>query len=573
MKQTLIVVPLFCLLMAILYLFTPVSPEQITHETFIPADASIVLTQYDLKRRLNEFKNSPLGHTLTQLDFDRIGTELGFSVADIDQWRRLAEEVVGGYQNPVVQTLIGSEFSLAMRPFTLNGSGDVDRQVLNNLLLVSRPGTDARLLDVAARSGITGGNTSRVSYGNHTIVRMDLESDQRLSMARVKDILLMSLSEQILRNSLDLYDKRKGGLLENDDYRTNIGRFDGASFIGYVDFTEIFKTLNQASQRLTLNDDYLLIDQQRLRQYRSGLFGAWRDEGGIVDKALISFDPELIDQRTKALLARELSPPSNYRKLSRDTIIYHWTNQFDAGVLLDYLDESAHQPGSDGQKELIDQIREVTGLSVEQIVDLFDNDLTLAVRALDPGQLVPLPRFLLSVRSKDSARLKQVVDTLIAHFNVPVQRKMMGQTELITWGGVVGIGAVLPSLLFGPDSIIISSNRQQIRRFLGEDRKQSLIETEQFKAMSPHFMQPSHAATYLDFAKTTQMLQEMISWGGTMLAIKDRELARKSKILIDELIHPVLDGLAMYAVIGSRKYIEGSSIIYESRTIIADGNQ
>ena len=69
------------------------------------------------------------------------------------------------------------------------------------------------------------------------------------------------------------------------------------------------------------------------------------------------------------------------------------------------------------------------------------------------------------------------------------------------------------------------------------------------------------------------MLQEMVSWGGTMLAIKDKELARKSKVLIDDLVNPLLEGLAMYAVIGSRKYHEGSAIVFESTTYLDNGTQ
>lgn len=573
MKQALIVVPLFFLLLAILYLFTPVFPEKLSHEAFIHRDAPIVLTQYELNKRVDELKNSPLGQNISQLNYDLIAAELGFSPADVEEWRRLVNEVIDAYENPLVQVLIGSEFSLAMWPFALDPAGSVGDQIQNNLLLVSRPSKDARLLDLAAWTGIAGTGTYKVTYGNHTIIRVNLENDQRLCAVRVKNHVVMSLNEQVLRNSLDLYDNNQGGLLDNKTYQANIGGFPGASFIGYIDFAYLFGSINQASRLLAQDDDYALIDEAQVQHYRSGLFGAWRDESGIVDKAVISFDPAQIDTRTKALLGRELSTPSNHRKLSRDTIIYHWTNLFDAGVLLDYLDESEQQPGGAERQQVIDQIAEVTGLSLEQIIDLFDNDLTLAVRALDEQQLVPLPRFLLSVKSRDAARLKQVAETLIDYFAIPVQRKMMGRTELITWGGVAGMGAVLPSLLFGPESIIISSNRQQIRRFLGTEQKQGLTETERFKSMKPHIMLPSHAVTYLDFAETTRMLQEMISWGGTMLALKDRELAGKSKILIDELIHPLLDGLAMYSAIGSRKYIDGSTIVYESRTLIEHGNK
>jgi len=65
----------------------------------------------------------------------------------------------------------------------------------------------------------------------------------------------------------------------------------------------------------------------------------------------------------------------------------------------------------------------------------------------------------------------------------------------------------------------------------------------------------------------------MVSWGGTTLAIKDRELARKSKVLIDDLINPLLEGLSMYSIIGSRKYVEGSTIVFESYTHLDHGNQ
>ena len=58
-----------------------------------------------------------------------------------------------------------------------------------------------------------------------------------------------------------------------------------------------------------------------------------------------------------------------------------------------------------------------------------------------------------------------------------------------------------------------------------------------------------------------------------MLAIKDRELARKSKVLIDDLVNPVLEGLAMYSIIGSRKHHEGNTIVFESFTHLDNGSQ
>jgi hypothetical protein len=63
------------------------------------------------------------------------------------------------------------------------------------------------------------------------------------------------------------------------------------------------------------------------------------------------------------------------------------------------------------------------------------------------------------------------------------------------------------------------------------------------------------------------LVKEVFSWIGTMIAIQDREAAQRSKILIDKLINPLLDGLAMYSTIGMRSYTEQDSIIIESKVL------
>ena len=138
---------------------------------------------------------------------------------------------------------------------------------------------------------------------------------------------------------------------------------------------------------------------------------------------------------------------------------------------------------------------------------------------------------------------------------------------------IIGIGSVLPALSFSDDAVIVSSNSAQIRNYIGPERKKSLAESPTFMEMGQDVLKPSQSISYLDFARTTEMTQELVSWGGTMLAIKDRELARKSKVLIDDLINPLLEGLAMYSIIGHRKYYEGNTIVFESFTRLDNGTE
>ena len=93
MKQAIIVVPLFLLLLAILYLFIPVLPDQVTHESFISSDAHIVISQYDLQERIAEFGSSPLGRTIADLRYDVVGREMGLSDEEIRKFLKIKDEI------------------------------------------------------------------------------------------------------------------------------------------------------------------------------------------------------------------------------------------------------------------------------------------------------------------------------------------------------------------------------------------------------------------------------------------------------------------------------------------------
>ena len=573
MKQAIIVVPLFLLLLAILYLFIPVFPDRVSHESFISGDAHIVISQYDLQDRIAELGSSPLGRTIADLRYEVVGKEMGLSDDEIRRFLKLKDDIKKNYQNPLVQMLVGKEVSIALLPFSDHEALDFVEQITDHLLVISRPSQNARLMDVATWAISSDERIATVRYGTHTITRFNLEDARRLSVARVRDVVVMSLNEKVLRQSLDLYDGDRQGLRESEEYQSKIDHFDGASFVGYFNFAGLPDLVNRAIQESPSdNERLLLIDKEKVEAYQSAIFGAWSEENTIIDKAVISFDPKLLDEQPNSKMLSKAGLPQSFKRVSQDTIIYHWSNQFSPKTILGMLGQDPSLSDAT-ETQFVGELSKITGLTADQLFDLFDNDLTLAVRGINEDQLVPMPRFLLSVKSEDVEKLKKMVDSLIDHYSIPVRRSSLGDTNIISWGGIIGIGSILPTLSFTDDSAIISSNRQQIKNYVAPDGIQSLADLESFQAMSTALLKPSHSFTYVDFAQTADMLQEMVSWGGTMLALKDKELARKSKVLIDDLINPLLEGLSMYSIIGSRKYLEGNTIILESITKIDNGNQ
>ncbi len=219
-------------------------------------------------------------------------------------------------------------------------------------------------------------------------------------------------------------------------------------------------------------------------------------------------------------------------------------------------------------------LAEITGVTPERLVELIDSEVTIGVKGIGKKQLVPIPLFLLVLKSSDMETLQPAVEKLISHFQIPIREKTIGEAEIITWGGIVGMGTVQPSLSFVGDSLIISSNRTQINEYLSlKEGTGGLAQNNFFMQLEEDLIQPSNFITYLDFGETITNVKEMVSWGSTMLAIKDRETARRSKALTEQLVYPLLDGLAMYSVIGTRKYIAGDTIVFESTTLLEHGKQ
>ena len=80
----------------------------------------------------------------------------------------------------------------------------------------------------------------------------------------------------------------------------------------------------------------------------------------------------------------------------------------------------------------------------------------------------------------------------------------------------------------------------------------------------------NNSICYIDQTTFLSHIREFVSWSGVLLALKDREAAAKSKVLIDKLIDPILSGLTMYDKGALRTYIAGDWIVTEAKVKIED---
>ena len=157
---------------------------------------------------------------------------------------------------------------------------------------------------------------------------------------------------------------------------------------------------------------------------------------------------------------------------------------------------------------------------------------------------------------------------LTEHYDIPLIRQSFNGVKMYLWGGVVPTGDLQPTFCITDNYFVFSSNRKQIRDFiLDGDGYQALDGNPEFKRVNNGLTSENNSVNYIDSRSLVVLFKEVFSWIGTMIAIQDREAAQRSKILIDEMLNPLLDGLAMYSTIGMRSYTEENRIHIESKVL------
>lgn len=576
MRQIAIIAPLLFLLFFIIYLFTPDFSLKIKPESFVDEEALLLVTQKDLGKRIDEFTASPLGRAFAEINYQQIADELDSSLIDAEKLSSISQTVHQAIEHPLVKILFGREVTIALSPFKPDASSLFEQQIIDNLLIIGRPKHSAKLIDILANLVPEKELVSETLYGGHVIRRFPLDQQTVLATTRVKDLFIFSVNEKLLRRGLDRYDNGgAGSLAQRPDFVMNKDTFMKASLFCYLN---IFKMYQAASKTLhTISPDKesrLNAELEKFRGFRSGFFGAWKEKGKIIEKAVIRFaEDEMVPRVARKITAAPGKADTIFR-VSEDTLLYYWNSQLDLDPFLEIVNLLGGQGENGHNDDIVQKIATITGLKTEEIHRLAENDITLALKSIPVDQFVPIPSFLFSLKVPDRAKMSAAVEKLVDYYSIPLRKLKLQGVDALAWGGVMAVGSLQPTIAFVEDYLVVSSNREQIQEFIAlPKKKKSLNQGPLYKSVAKSLSGKNSSIVFLNFAEITGLFKELVSWGGTMIAIEDRDVARKSKLLIDRVINPLLDGLAMYSVVGMRKYVEGDRIIFESTTVIDYGNK
>ncbi|BCO08621.1 hypothetical protein GF1_09970 [Desulfolithobacter dissulfuricans] len=530
-------------------------------EDVIPASASLVLAWDNPVAAYQSFRRTPLGTRLRGIDWAGV-------LADLEMDEALSKTILK--QIPQIDRLATSSLArefFSRRVFvtllpareTGTGSGSIRKQ----FVVVTEPAHPARMFELLDTVVAPGPGAVMEQYQGRTIRKYPLAHKLTLYVTRIDGLLLGSLDPVPLRRCLDenlaRLTRSRTGLANNSGYAALIKKGGPARDVFfYADSSGI---ANLAAAALLAGADRK-VDLESLRGFLAPLeCGAlFLDRGREVRRltTVLRLDPVRLSPLAQNLLARR---PVINRKTSvmpADLVVYFWSNWLDLPAWWQKI------PGPKA-REIEAAVLEQSGLSMDAFFSLFGEEFGFNVAEIRTSGFVPVPRICLCVELRDRQRLAALLDTRLK--GLPLRREKVAGGEIVSLMAAGGL--MQPSYALLEKFLIVADGRDQIDAILPAtvspaSRSARLADDPDFIQVDVGMMKPANVIFFARISRLVPGLKEFASWGSILLSIWDKEAARKSQILVDRIVHPLLDGLSMFRALALRGTVQGRDLVWQA---------
>lgn len=548
------------------------SLHEVQPAMFLPADTLVYLEQKNGVESLVGFHNSRLGRILSSIDFATVLGEAEVDSKDIELVKKILDVSASLRDNELFQAILGKRLTLALigqRQWSPNPSHILD-YLKSHMLLISRPGEKIETIEKLVAQYVDEKNISFVPYGRYTIKRIPISDDEMIAAAFVDGRLLASLEERVLRESLDLYDKKKNTLKANQEFFNITKEMDGAGQFLYCSVQalqevagSLMKTITDPTELLALHEISLLKGVNRFS------YGGIRQKKILKNRVIISLQSETMDKRIRDMVSTAPSINDSLPYAARDVLLYYWSNSLELQPLWEMFTERVGEQ-SDEVLELQNDISELFGYEVDDLIEMIGSDIGVMVREKSEELFVPIPDLALFVKLNDAVNGADAIRKAVQHLDITFKKGRYKNIEYFSWG-LDPEGSLQPVYAIHRNYLIIASTLNMLKTIIDTPINNTrLIAAKGFRELDPGFQTLNNSVCYIDQARLLRRLQEFVGWAGIMLAIQDQKAAEKSKILIDKLIDPLFWGLSMYEKSAIRTYVRDERIYIESQTKLSN---
>lgn len=589
MKKTGTILGVVCILAAVLYFLVTARTGKVTAADFLPGEILVCIEQRDLGKLFDDFKVSRFGLAMSGIDYVKIATDLDLDPEEIKTVRDSRKKLEEFLNSPVFEEFLGREFTLALLPLPDPALDAPEKMVANSFLFITKPRHNADILELLSSVFAKKLEQTSIQHGKHSLKQYLIEEGTTLTVATVEGYMVAAFDEKLVQASLDRFDSKQESLAQNKEYIRLRREFIDAKMFTYISMPALYGQTNRVSEHLDKHQkEELLKAIDQWKGWEGLAFGAWKKKGEVRDKAVVLFTKDKLDPLVGRMCAVQPVENKTLVMVPADVLGYYWTNTLNLSAFWQIFTLEMKESGE--QIQAMEQdVKTYTGLELQQIFAMFGSETVFLLKEIATDGFIPLPNGAIFLKIEKEDEFVKMVEQVLGKANIPTQTEEYKGVKLVSWGVSLHPG-LQPVYALHQGYLIMSSTVDLVKKIIdspaGNVKGQpdtaaavtggisgALVNDVSFQQINDGLNQGltevNNSVSFVRFSSLLQMTKELASWGGVMLSMQDPESALKSTVLLEQLVLPLLDGLAMYEVIGARSVIQGDAIILESTTILA----
>jgi len=542
--------------------------KQLSPSLFLPKNVLFYIHQKDLSSLLDDFKKSHLGMAIAGIDLIQTAKDLTLPDKDILLLKKIQDEGSAFIKSPLFNELFGNDFTLALLPVESVKTHDPKEKIQQSLVLITRPRHGARLVDLLASGFDKVLNQTSEKFDEYTIKTLRQEGSETVSFVTVRDLVLISLNKRLIKDCLDRYIKEKTSLGDNDNFKKIHEMFKDPEVFCYCALDSLNVLFEQTLAATDAKRKNILkAELKKWKGMQAAGYGAWLDADRIRDKGIIILDNSKFDPAVREIYNISSGKNKTLAIVPDHVLGYYWTNTMDFPR---YWKMYLAGANFDKEKvaESLDTIKKRFGMSLENILGMLGRQGGFMMQEGEKNKFLPLPDFSFFVRVKDEKNFDKFYNKFLTNPNLNI-KNMTYKGEAITSIASVSHGSFMRLYAMHNDYFVATTSMSMMKRIIDVMQGGAgLKNSPGFKMVSTGLLEDNNSVAYLRIGDMIKTARELVNWGLAIMAVQNQQDSRRLGIVVDRILNPIFDGLAMYSDFGMHSRISPNLIVVESTTLI-----
>lgn len=535
----------------------------------VPDTALLYMEQKDVENFVDDLKHSKLGKIIQSIDFLIIGNDLKLTDDQLTSIQKTDILIRNNWDSEIIRELFGKQVALALlQPLKSTMHLNLIDFIKANTVLITEPGYKAEFMHmIAERYAVYSKNISISAhqYGKYHIKRISIDADI-LSTVTINGFILMSFEEGQLRKCIDTFDNELPSLVEHEDYsrlRSHYSQPDQFMFLALGNSRDFIT--NDLLQHEFPGRDIIEKELAATAGFAGFSYGAWKNQSLISDRIMVLYNQEMVNSTVEKQLQTAPSICDTLRFSPVNPLVFYWTNTIDFELLYQLYSRRVGEQDIKPVK-FAEILKEQVGMTTNEFFRLLGTELSYIITSGQEGNSLSIPYGIMLFKVEEPERVAAALEKLVAGYNIPVKMNNYGSTPFYSWAGSPQEG-LQPLYGLLDNYLFIGNSNYLIKQVIDSlQNGNNLLKDPQFLEIDLGLTRSNNYISYTDNVELITITKSLLKLAGAMMAIEDRDTASKVKIILRDIIDPLLDGLSMFDRTATRSYFTEDSVVIDSMT-------